>query len=175
MNNYSKSLLVISALVIGMSSGVSAVFAVYDDTWQIAQSGSHRYIVSESSANDTYIIFQESHDNGMNFSNPVNLSAFIQSPQIVTSSNKPLIGAFGDNVYIYWLSTFASGVKNLFYIDSKDGGFTFGNATNVSLMEGHEGQSVISAKLDVDPISGTVYAAFKLSDNTIVPCRVHCD
>ena len=176
MNKLIGLFLIIISSVVLISSTTNVVFAVSDDdTLVVAQYGPHRYNVYENTLNGTDIMFTESHDNGMNFSNPINLSSLIQSQQLVVNSVEPQVGAYGDYVYLIWISEFASGIANLFYTYSADGGITFDNATNISLEEENEGKSVQQAVLDVNPINGTVYIAYLLQDGTVVPCRVKCD
>ncbi len=176
MNKLIGLFIIVVTSVVMISSASNVVFAVSDDdTLVVAQYGPHRYNAYESTLNGTDIMFTESHDNGMNFSNPINLTSLIQSQQLVVNSVEPQIGAYGDYVYLIWISEFASGIANLFYTYSADGGTTFDNATNISFEEGNEGISVQQAILDVNPINGTVYIAYLLQDGTVVPCRVKCD
>jgi hypothetical protein len=176
MNKYTALFLIVLTPVVLILSATNVTFALSnDDTLAAAQYGPHRYNVYENTVNGTDIMFIESHDNGMTFSDPVNLSSYIQSPQLVVSSNKPQVGAFGNDVFVIWESLFASGIKNLFYTYSEDGGITFENATNVSFEEGNEGISVQQAVLNVNPINGTVYLSFLLEDGSVVPCHVKCD
>ena len=145
-----------------------------------AQFNEHQYIAYQSlTANKTVdIFFQASHDNGSTFSNPIDLNDFMNKSTSSDYSANPQVAAFNDDVYIIWHSKLSSGNVNLFYINSTDGGRTFGNATNESYMNNpnhNTNLNVEHAVLLVDRITGSVFVAYTNDDGSVVPCHVHCD
>jgi hypothetical protein len=108
-------------------------------------------------------IFQESHDGGMNFSTPLDLSRDLEvNGTAVVNARNPQVGAFANDVYVIWEGKLSTGTWNLFYTTSSDGGITFENVTDVSK---DMTVGVIESSLAVNRDTGDVF---------VVPCHVHC-
>jgi hypothetical protein len=143
---------------------------------QAAMVGEHRYLVYQNATSETSsgIFFQESHDDGVTFSHPRDISnnTHVDGVLVQLDSKNPNVGAFGDKVYVIWEGKRTTGNTNLFYTNSSDGGATFENATDASE---NRAVNIVESSLIVDPATGKVFVAYVNDDGSVVPCHVHCD
>jgi hypothetical protein len=95
----------------------------------VAASGNNVYVVWKGSTQESRDIwFRRSTDGGANFSGIVNLRSTTTG-----SVWEPSIAASGNNVYVVWVEdTTASGVWDVLYRRSTDGGASFGDIVNLT-------------------------------------------
>lgn len=106
-------------------------------TPSIAASGKNVYLVSTAvvvilpgPTVSSEIIYRRSTDNGATFGPIIRLSNHIFT-NIPGSFNLPDIAASGNNVYAVWVDE-SGGNREIYYIESSNGGATFGPTQNVS-------------------------------------------
>jgi hypothetical protein len=91
--------------------------------------GNNTYVIWVSGDEDnTDLFFKVSHDNGVSFSKPINLS---HNP--ASLSYHPKFLTIGNYVYIVWEDDNGnSGNTDIFFVESSDGGITFSGKKNIS-------------------------------------------
>lgn len=100
---------------------------------EIEISGSNVYVVWEDDSPGNFdIFFTMSADNGVSFTNTINLS---NTPGI---SAAPQIAISGNNVYVVW-SDDTAGNSGIFFAKSSDNGVSFDKAVNISASLGVSG------------------------------------
>jgi hypothetical protein len=92
-----------------------------EENTEIAASGDHVYVVSwDKKTGNWEILFARSTDSGKTYEKTINLSN-----SSVTRSDRAMILAQGDNVYMTWWETANNGMQQPVFRTSNDNGATF--------------------------------------------------
>jgi hypothetical protein len=119
--------------------------------------------------NTSDIFVRVSQDGGRTYSEPVNLS---NNTGIPLYSINPEVGAFADDVYIIW-----EGIdedinrSNIYFINSTNGGSTFGEPLNISR---NPQSNAVESTLLVDKDTGKVLVGYIEGTGPTVDCRTRC-
>ena len=113
---------------IKLSSTSSAAIDPY-----VAASGSNVYVVwADNTPGNFDIYFKRSTDNGATFGSKINRS------NTAAMSDKPMVVASGNYVYVMWSeATSGTGHNEVYLVRSSDNGATFGSVINVSATTGY--------------------------------------
>jgi hypothetical protein len=179
MSNFTSSVDVFAENLTGFSPGanitsanITSFSAIGVSNLQLATFGGwYVYEVwqQQSAANNSDIFVRVSQDGGRTYSDPINLSNNTGTPLY---SINPEVGAFADDVYIIWEGTDQdTNRSNIYFINSTNGGSTFGEATNIS--RNPESDAVESTLL-VDKDTGKVLVAYVEGTGPTVDCRTRC-
>jgi hypothetical protein len=123
----------------------------------------------QGTGNTSDIFVSVSQDGGRTYSDPINLS---NNTGIPLFSINPEVGAFADDVYIIW-----EGIdeeisrSNIYFINSTNGGSTFGEPINISR---NPQSNAVESTLLVDQDTGKVLVGYIEGTGPTIVCRTRC-
>ena len=131
----------------------------FSDAHHIAAVGDNVYVTwTDDFPGNDETFFTASYNNGLSFSNPVNLS------NNTKSSINPQIAAVDDNVYIIWLDLRTD--SEIFFTASYNNGQIFSNPINLSNSSGGSSQQIAAVddnvyvtwrEVDINSAKGEIF------------------